>query len=311
MAPYSDSSFFGMVIELHARSCHVAPDEGSEAVLCVLSGKLYEDLGMETKPVVVGDRVRVDSDGKNLTVEQVLPRRNCLRRPAPKRAGSYQVIAANVDRMLVVASYRSPRLKPGLIDRFLVAAGIEDIDGVVCINKIDLARSEEEKAELETIRSIYADAGYSVAPTCAMDGRGVDLLQTLVRDGVTLIVGHSGVGKSSLLNAMDPSFSIRTKKVSSKWNKGRHTTTLVRLFSVVGVGFFIDTPGIREFGISSIEPHHLGHYYPEIAAVTGRCRFPDCSHRQEPDCAVREEMEAGRISRIRYESYLRIRDSLS
>lgn len=298
------------VTHVHARTCSAVPEGETEEQTCILSGKLYDDLEKETKPVAVGDRVRLASDGENLAVVEVLPRRNALSRPSVIKDKVYQVIAANVDRMLVVASVRQPKLKPGLIDRFLVAAGVEQMSGVVCLNKIDLTESDKDRDLVTACRSAYEAAGYAVFPTCATSGEGVRKLGEALTEGITLIVGHSGVGKSTLLNAMDPRLELATGDISRKWKTGQHTTTSVRLLRLDGGGYFIDTPGIREFGIASIDPHHLGHYFPEIAAVSRGCRFPDCTHDHEPDCAVREAVESGGIPRFRYESYLRILKSL-
>ena len=310
MAAERAEDYYATVTHVHARSCSVFPDHGGEEVQCVLSGKLYEDLGKETKPVAVGDRVRVQSEGRSPAVVRVLERQNSLLRPAVMREKAYQVIAANVDRMLIVSSLRSPRLIPGLVDRFLVVAGIEEMDGLVCLNKIDLVKSAEDEARIEEFCGVYAAAGYRTIRTSALDGRGVPELKEAVASGITLIVGKSGVGKSTLLNAMDPRLELATGDISRKWKKGRHTTTSVKLLRLESGGFVIDTPGLREFGIATIEPLHLGHYFPEIEAVLNDCRFPNCTHDHEPDCAVRAKIEAGEIPQGRYESYLRILKSL-
>jgi ribosome biogenesis GTPase / thiamine phosphate phosphatase len=299
------------VTRLHSKSCDVVDDaHGDEEVRCVLSGRLYEKLKGETKPVAVGDRVRVDWSGREPAVVAVLPRRNCLRRPAILREKTHQVIAANVDRMLIVASVRHPPLRPGLIDRFLIAAGIEEMEGLVCINKIDLIKNEKDRELIESCQSVYSRAGYEVVQACATDGRGIEKLKELLSEGITLIVGHSGVGKSTILNAMDPAIELATGDISGKAKMGRHTTTAVRLLRLNNGGLFVDTPGIREFGINTIDPPHLGHYFPEIAAVLHNCRFPTCTHDHEPGCAVRESVEAGDIPRIRFDAYLRILKSL-
>ncbi len=306
----SPTDVFAVVTTVHAKACTVVPDNETGEIRCTYAGKLYENLEKETKPVAVGDRVRLTPDEQNPTVVEVLPRRNTLKRPSPPRKKILHVIAANVDRMLVVASVRSPALKPGLIDRFLVAAGIEKMDGVVCINKIDLVGKGKKKNQPETCRAVYTNAGYKVFLTCAVDGRGVQELKNYLARGLTLIVGHSGVGKSTLLNAMDPALRLKTGDITRKGKAGRHTTTQVSLLRLDSGGFFIDTPGIREFGVAGIEPHHLGYYFPEIASASPGCRFPNCTHDHEPDCAVREKTECGAIHSLRYESYLRILKSL-
>jgi len=298
------------VTKVHAKACSAVIDDERTEVRCVMSGKLFEKLKRETKPVAVGDRVRLFTDGKNWSVIEVLPRHNCLHRPSIERERDVQVIAANVDRMLVVASVHHPDLKPGLIDRFLVASGVEEMQGVVCINKIDLAATDESRAFIEEIQSIYGSADYPIFLTSAKDGTGVNAVKAMLADGITLIVGHSGVGKSTLLNAIDPRLRLATGDVSRKAKKGRHTTTSVRLLRLASGGFVIDTPGMREFGIASIEGHHLGHYFPEISRHLPSCRFPTCTHDHEPDCAVRKMVEAGEIPKMRYESYLRILQSL-
>jgi len=310
MAAERKEDYYATVTHVHARSCSVFPDHGGEVVQCVLSGKLYEDLGKETKPVAVGDRVRVRSEGRAPAVTEVLARRNSLLRPSVEREKAYQTIAANVDRMLIVSSLRSPRLVPGLVDRFLVVAGIEGMGGLVCLNKIDLAEGAEDEELIEEFCGAYEGAGYPVIKTSAIDGRGVPELKEAMTEGITLIVGKSGVGKSTLLNAMDPALELATGDISRKWKQGRHTTTSVKLLRLESGGFVIDTPGLREFGIASIDPLHLGHYFPEIEAVLKDCRFPDCTHDHEPDCAVKSKVEAGEIPAERYESYLRILKSL-
>jgi ribosome biogenesis GTPase len=310
MADERIEDYYATVTHVHAKSCTVFPDLGGEEVQCVLSGKLYEDLGKETKPVAVGDRVQVQSEGRSPAVVKVLERRNSLLRPSVEREKAYQVIAANVDRMLIVSSLRSPRLVPGLVDRFLVVAGIEEMDGLVCLNKIDLSRGADDEARIEEFRSVYAAAGYQVIVTSALDGRGVPELKNHLTEGITLIVGKSGVGKSTLLNAMDPALELTTGDISRKWKQGRHTTTSVKLLRLESGGFVIDTPGLREFGIATIEPFHLGHYFPEFEDVLKDCRFPNCTHDHEPDCAVKAKVEAGEIPTGRYESYLRILKSL-
>jgi ribosome biogenesis GTPase len=297
-----ESKEIGTVVRLHARKCVVVSDADGREIACHLRGRLFENASVDTKPVAVGDRVRVMITSRGAALEQIFPRRNELNRPAAGRQRERQTIAANIDRMIVVSAVRDPELKTGLIDRFLVAAAAEGFDSVICINKLDLA----EEGEVEEVRKRYERLGYAVFLTSAVDGRGIDALARELGQGITLIMGQSGVGKSTILNRIDPSLALKTGSISTKQKKGRHTTTSVSLLLLSGGGFVVDTPGIREFGVSDIKPSDLSHYFPEMAERLADCQYNDCTHRHEPDCAVLKALESGEISRDRYESYLRM-----
>lgn len=306
-----DTSDCGIVISLHARKCTVVSETDGREITCLLRGRHFEKLKGDRKPVAVGDRVsfRITSEGAAL--EKIHPRRNALTRPIGSRQDEMQTIAANIDRMVNVTSLKDPPLRWGLIDRFLVAAGVEEIDEVlICLNKADLADSREDEELLETTRKLYQGLGYPFLITSALDGRGVDRLKEALGQGVSLIVGHSGVGKSTLINRIDPSLRLKTGSISEKQRKGRHTTSRVSLLKLSTGGFVVDTPGIREFGIQGIRPGDLGHFFPEMADRLRECQYPNCTHRHEPGCAVKTALEGGEIVQARYDSYLRLLDTL-
>jgi ribosome biogenesis GTPase len=306
-----ESTGLAIVISVQARSCTVVSESDGQEITCHLRGRLFEKLKGETKPVAVGDRVSFRITEQGAALEEILPRRNALTRPAKGKKGEVQTIAANIDRMIVVASVKNPPLRTGLIDRFLVAAGIEEFEGVICLNKIDLIATEEEREMLsKEVAGIYTGLGYAVFMTSALDGRGVKVLEERMSRGISLIMGHSGVGKSTLINRMNPALGLKTGEVSAKWSKGKHTTTEVSLLRLAAGGFVVDTPGIRAFGIQDILPGDLGHYYPEIASLLKHCQYPTCTHSHEPRCAVISAVNAGQISRARYKSYLRILEEL-
>ncbi|MFH1998372.1 MAG: ribosome small subunit-dependent GTPase A [Planctomycetota bacterium] len=296
---------------LHARKCVVVSDVDGQEVTCMLRGKLFEKMKGHTKPVAVGDRVGYTITDDTAALEEILPRKNSLTRPAIGRHEEIQTIAANIDRMIIVASIKDPPLKTGLIDRFLVAAALEEIDPVLCLNKIDLLEDgSEENRLLEETHALYTNLGYEVYSTSALDGSGVDALKRMLRQGTSLMVGHSGVGKSTLLNGIDPALKLKTGSLSARQGKGKHTTTHVSLLSIAGGGFVVDTPGIREFGLFQIKPSDLGHFFPEIAGCLSECLYHDCTHRHEPDCAVLKARSQGRIHPDRYKSYLKLLEDL-
>lgn len=303
-----DTNEIGTVVRLHARKCVVVSDADGQEIACHLRGRLFENTTVDTKPVAVGDRVRVKITPRGAALEQIFPRNNELNRPAAGRHRERQTIAANIDRMIVVAAVRNPELKTGLIDRFIVAASSEGFDSVLCINKLDLADGDE--AAIEEVRSLYERLGYPAFATSAVDGRGIDSLARVFRQGISLIVGQSGVGKSTILNRIDPALELRTASISAKQKKGRHTTTSVSLLQLATGGFVVDTPGIREFGVSDIKPSDLSHYFPEMAERLAGCQYHDCTHRHEPDCAVLKALESGEVTRTRYASYLRMLEDL-
>jgi len=218
-----------------------------------------------------------------------------------------QVIVANADQLLIVASWREPAVWLELIDRYLIAAERHNLSPVICVNKVDLAKDEAIcRAELRP----YVDLGYRVLFTSALTGAGVDELRDLLCDKTTVLAGLSGVGKSSLLTAVQPGLKLLTGNVSDS-GQGRHTTTQVTLLKLSLGGFVVDTPGIREFGVSGLEKSELARFYPEIAAMAGECRFGNCSHIAEPDCAVRAAVRQGRVSAARYHNYQKIYVTLS
>jgi ribosome biogenesis GTPase len=297
----------GTVMEVSTGLCR-ASVEGRE-LLCGLRGSLSAaDTGF-TNVVAVGDHVIVEAGGgtEQGIVIAVLPRRSVLLRPDVFRPLMQQVIVANADQLLIVASWREPAVWLELIDRYLITAERNRLAPIVCVNKTDLADSVNVcQAEMRP----YLELGYRMLFTSAVRGDGVEELRSLLRDRTTVLVGLSGVGKSTLLQAVQPGLNLRTAETSARHHEGKHTTTQVNMLRLEMGGFVVDTPGIREFGLAGLRRRELAQYYPEIVALALDCRFADCTHGTEPDCAVRAAAERGISSRARYDNYCKIWDAL-
>lgn len=264
-----------------------------------------------TNPVAVGDvvTIRLAPDDTGLITE-IHPRKNRLsRRAAGRKVGQEHVIAANVDKAWLIQSVRLPKINPGLVDRFLVIAGSFEIPAGIVFNKMDLMQAADRDA-VEYLRDLYTSIGYEVLPMSAITGEGVDEFRKALIGQTSVLSGPSGVGKSTLLNAIEPGLNLKTGEVSEKTQKGRHTTTSVTLHPLTGGGFVIDTPGIREFGIVDLEPDELDYYFVEFRPYLSECHYPNCSHDHEPGCAVAAAVEEGKINEERYYSYLNILASL-
>lgn len=294
----------GLVTSVSSRSClvHLA---GRGDVRCTLRGLLWDDKSAAAHPVAAGDRVSVVLEGDEGVIEAVAPRSNYLARPVGSsgRKSKTQVIAANIDRLVVVAALDDPPFRPGLVDRFLVAAAMQDIHPVLVLNKVDLERPPEL---LRSVVAPYREFGIEVIEASNRTGEGVAALARLMSTGVSLLVGHSGVGKSSLLNAVSPGLDLSIGSVTDYHGRGRHTTTNVTLLPLAGGGWVVDSPGIREFAVGGIGPADLARLYPGFGALPERCRFSDCLHRKEPGCAIRAAVAAGELSGERHERYLRL-----
>lgn len=303
----------GVVVEVSSSLCRV--DLEGTNVVCGIRGSLSAEETGYTNVVAVGDEVIVSRNGgERGVVEAVLPRRTVLARPDVYSDGcrivdrhQQQIIAANLDQLLIVASWRQPHLWPELVDRYLITAERNSLSAVICVNKIDLA---EEIADPRAALKPYLDLGYRVLFTSAHTGRGVGKLRKVLRGRTTVLAGLSGVGKSSLLAAVQPGLELRTGEVSARSGHGRHTTAQASLLSLEGGGAVIDTPGIREFGLSGLRPEDLVRFYPELAALDMDCRFGNCSHVHEPGCAVKAAVERGAVSETRYQNYTKIHQSL-
>lgn len=266
----------------------------------------------QVDPVAIGDRVRfadtaADSHGPRGLIVEVLPRRNRLSRMEPGMKRREQIIVANVDQIIPVFSARSPEPKWQLLDRYLACAEEAGIPALICITKSDLIH----KGALDVRLNIYRAVGYRVLLTSAAHGGGIEALAKALRHKVSVVIGLSGVGKSTLLNAIQPGLGLRTKEINAHLGKGRHTTTHAELYPLDSGGAVIDTPGMKLFGLYHLRGMDLSEYYREMRPYRGACRFGlDCSHIHEPGCAILAAVDAGAISQERYESYVYLRDHL-
>jgi ribosome biogenesis GTPase len=280
-----------IVVSISAGRCRVFED--GALLDCILASEIA--MHQQTM-VAVGDRVEVE----NGRVVAVAPRRTRLSRPDPLNPHRERVIAANVDVVIHVVSVKTPPFRPRLIDRFLVAIGRGGAQPVICVNKIDLLT--EPLPSLD----VYRDLGVPVIRCSTVTGEGIDELRDAVQGKTCALVGHSGVGKSSLLNALDAALQLATKRVE---RCGRHTTTASTLYDFGGGTYLIDTPGIRELGLWNLDAESLAASFPELDDA--RCRFADCRHDHEPDCEVKARVDRGEMSRLRYETYLRLLGDLA
>jgi ribosome biogenesis GTPase len=302
------SPVLGRVVRGDARTYQV--EIGGEVRAFVPRGKLFEacDPGVKN-PIAVGDRVRVSLDGDPPGIEAVLPRRNWLPRVASSHDPREQILFANVDQLLVVASLAKPKFSSNRADRILAACQYYEIPARLVLNKIDL----DEDLQGEVIARTYAAAGIEVLRICALDGTGLGDLVACLAAKTSVLYGGSGVGKSTLLNAIEPALALKVGKISRYWDQGRHTTAASQMHRLRAHGaWVIDTPGIRVFRLAGINQVELRDCFPEFAPSAARCQFaPSCSHDHEPGCAVFAAVEAGELAPTRYASYLEILDELA
>ena len=264
-----------------------------------------------TNPVAVGDWVdfEIESDAQNTAlINQILPRHNYINRQSPRHRHQHHIVAANLDQTVLVVTIREPRTSQGFIDRFLVAAEMYHVKPVLVFNKSDLYRAKELQL-FEALRDMYQPIGYPVLLVSAEKQEGLSELNAVLKDKTTLLSGHSGVGKSSLLNVLFPGMNRKTQDVSGWSGKGQHTTTFAEMFDLPQGGKIIDTPGMREFGIVDLSKQELSHYFPEMKNRIQNCQFNNCLHSNEPGCAIKDAVNQGLIHEDRYVSYRTILDS--
>ena len=305
----------GLVIRTTGSWYRVLAD--TTAIDCRLRGNYRLRGNKQTNPVAVGDRVlfEMQDDGTGV-IHEVEDRRNYIVRRAPKLSKQTHVIAANIDLLCIVATLGLPRTSTGFIDRLLVTAEAYHIPAAILFNKVDLYDDELWEIHNE-MKAVYTAAGYPVLEVSALDGTGLDEVNRLIGGKTVLFSGHSGVGKSALLNALSPGLGLKVGQLSDWSLKGRHTTTFAEIHPVPLstlnsklLTYLIDTPGIKEFGMVDFNAQELGHFFPEIRAVLHDCHFANCTHRHEPGCAVKAAVEEGRISAERYRNYLNIIDGI-
>lgn len=296
----------GIVIKSTGSWYEVKAADGS-ILHCRLKGVFRLDESKDTNPVAVGDKVAVirEASEDGWVIEAIYTRNNYIVRSSPKHKGARQIIAANLDQCVLVVTMGNPRTSTGFIDRFLLTAEAYHIPTVLVFNKQDMLDVKGKKKQ-EYVSEIYKRIGYKVLFVSALERQHLEEVRALLKDKTSLIAGHSGVGKSTLLNAMQPAFNLRTEGISKITGKGMHTTTFAEMHFLDFGGAVIDTPGVREFGLMDFNPEEISHYYIEMREALKHCKFNNCVHENEPGCGVRKAYEEGKISEERYVNYLSI-----
>lgn len=293
-------------------SWYIVQNEEGKFFNARIKGKFKIDSITSTNPIAVGDVIRVEMENEledTVTILEIEPRKNYITRSSPHNRNQHHIIASNLDQSLLFATLKDPKTSLGFIDRFLVTSEAYHVPAILVFNKSDLYK-QKEKEKYEEVRSIYEDIGYKVQSMSIEKNEGISEVKELLQNKVTLLSGHSGVGKSSFINIIFPELNIKTQDVSGWSGKGLHTTTFAEMFDLSFGGKVIDTPGIRELGLVDISKQELSHYFPEMRALINECQFNNCMHINEPGCAVKNAVNDGSIYPERYISYLNILDSI-
>jgi|SRR5690242_866794 len=288
-------------------SWYVVKNEKGEELNVRIKGKFKIDDITSTNPIAVGDIVDIDREegDESIVITKIHERKNYITRQSPHNKHMHHIVAANLDQSILLATLKDPKTSTGFIDRFLVASEAYHVPAIIVFNKSDLHKLKE-KEKFEKIKEVYEKIGYPVYAMSITNGEGVDAVKELLKEKITLLSGHSGVGKSSFINTIFPDNILKTQEVSGWSGKGLHTTTFAEMYDLPFSGKIIDTPGMREFAMMDIEPHELSHYFPEMRALIHHCKFNNCMHIEEPGCAVKKAVEENKIAAERYISYLNI-----
>ncbi len=285
-------------------------DENKHIWKCRLRGK-FKIKGLKTSnPIAVGDRVLFDVEDKienTGIIHDITQRENYIIRKSVHKTAHGHILAANLDQAVVIMTLNYPRTSLGFLDRFLVSAESFRIPTIIVFNKVDLL-SEEEKEYLVDLATMYDEIGYPSIFTSATGNIGIQQFEDILKDKISLISGHSGVGKSTLVNQISPDLDLKTKEISTFANKGVHTTTFSTMFEISENSYIIDTPGIKELGLIDIEKSELSHFFPEMRELLNKCKYHNCKHINEPQCAVIQSVKDGEIQASRYSSYLSMMD---
>lgn len=295
----------GLVIR-NTGSWYVVKTDSGLSVECKIKGNFRLKGIRSTNPVAVGDRVQISgTESGNSFITEIEDRKNYIIRRASNLSKQSHIIAANLDLCLLVVTVNYPETSTTFIDRFLASAEAYRVPVSIVFNKVD-RYTEDELRYLEGLINLYNTIGYTCYKVSALTGEGIDEIRNLLKDRITLFSGHSGVGKSTLINSILPEQHQKTSEISAAHNKGMHTTTFSEMFPVEGNGYIIDTPGIKGFGTFDMKDEEVGHYFKEIFKFSAECKYGDCTHRHEPGCAVRQAVADHYISESRYASYLNI-----